>query len=231
MNEGQHPNISTIIPRIGTTIRFLDLEIEHKNGHLFTRMYRDPATDDYELPSVFHYHTCEPSSLLKAALYHAAHCCSDENDFHEERVHLQLSHIMHGYPSKFIFDCIDEFYNELGIATGTYILRPIIPYETLRQHVRHNYKERVALRQQKQQKQNGIRIPYPNDCDVQVAIDIKNKIINMFNSTSNNKEALNDIKFEFIPRPRTPLTMNDYLVDKRPPLRMLILPPPNNASH
>jgi hypothetical protein len=221
---------------IGTTVHLLDLELEHdkKEGHLHTKIYRDPKTDEYELPHKFEYHASQPSSLFKAALKHAVQCCSNEKDFEDERRHLRLSHLIRGFSSGFIDQCIHEFYDELGIKTGTYILYPIIPYQTLRQHVLNNYEQRIALKKQQQQNsttENIIRIPYPNHWDPQVASKIKNDLINILKDGSSNKELFNDTQFELVPRPQTPLTVNDYLVDKRPPLRMLTLPPPNNASH
>ena len=214
---------------IGTTVHLLDLELEYdKKGHLYTKIYRDPKTDEYELPDKFEYHTSQPSNLFKAALNHTIQCCSNEKDFQDERRHLRLSHLMRGFSSSFIDTCVREFYNELDIEVGTtYILYPTISYQTLRQHVLNNYEQRIALKKQEEQNnttQNIVRIPYPSHWDPQMAAKIKNDLINILKDSSNNEEVFNNTQFELVPRPQTPLTMNDYLVDKRPPLRLLSLP-------
>lgn len=228
------PTIQPLMIAMGTTIHLLDLELGHdKQGHLFTRIYRDSKTDKYELPDKYEYHTSKPSNLFKAALKHAVRCCSNETDFEEERGHLQLSHLMRGFSSTFIDQCSHEFYHELGIETGTGFQYSHVPYRTLRQRVRDNDEQRFALTQQQQQqqqqdtKQNIIRIPYPSQLDATMAAIITDNLINIFKDGSTNKDIFNDAKFELVPRPQTPLTINDYLVDKRPPCRMLTLPSDN----
>ena len=80
----------------------------------------------------------------------------------------------------------------------------------------------MALKtQQSDEKRKVIRIPYPNQCDAHMMETITNDLIHMLKVNSSNKEAFNDILFELVPRPQTPLTVDDYLVDKRPPLRLL----------
>ena len=218
IHQPQHPSIPLHKIMIGTTIHLIDLELRNDKGHLLTRIYRDPKTDEYELPNRFEYHTNQPSSLLKAALKHAVRCCSNQEDFHNECRHLQLSHLIRGFSPSFIHKCIEQFYKEFNIKIDIHHLFTNISYETFRQHVISIYEE---------QKQNIIHIPYPDDWSEQWAIKIKDDLLDILKDSSNNKETFNDIEFEFVPRAQTPLTINDYLVDKRPPLCLLTLS--NNA--
>ncbi|CAF1260618.1 unnamed protein product [Rotaria sordida] len=57
-----------------------------------------------------------------------------------------------------------------------------------------------------------------------MAVKIKDALLNILKNHSSNKEAFNDIEFKLVPRPQTSLTINDYLVNKRPSLRLLSLP-------
>ncbi|CAF1411824.1 unnamed protein product [Rotaria sordida] len=57
-----------------------------------------------------------------------------------------------------------------------------------------------------------------------MAVKIKDALLNILKNHSSNKEAFNDIEFKLVPPPQTPLTINDYLVNKRPSLRLLSLP-------
>jgi hypothetical protein len=125
-----------------------------------------------------------------------------------------------------INQCIIEFYNELGFATEISFRFPNISYQTLRQRVLNNYQQQIALKKQHQhnEEQDLIRIVYANDWNVQRAIKIKNDLLHILNDTLNNKDASNDMAFECIKRPHIPLTIHDFLVDKRPPLRLLTLP-------
>ncbi|CAF3021136.1 unnamed protein product [Rotaria socialis] len=224
----QHPKIASLPISIGTTIRLLDLELGHNhNGCLLTKIYRAPKTDGFEIPNKFDYGTSEPSNLLKLALRHAVKCCSHEKYFQCERTHIELSHLVHGFSADFIDKCIAEFYNEFGIKTNRDHRNENIPYDTLRQRILDNYKQQLILmeeQKQQQRQQNIIRVPYPSDWDAQVPINMKNDVLNILKSCSTNKNAFDDMKFEFVPRPQTPLTINDYLVDKRPPLCLLTLP-------
>jgi len=229
INE-QHSMIkppSPITATIGSSIHLLDLEISHYQGHLYTKIYHDSMNDNYNLPNTFNFQKYQTSNLLKAALKHAVQCCTNEKDFNDERRYLDLGHLLHGFPPDFIDKCMDEFYNELGIKTDTYFLYPIIPYKTLRQRVFDNYEQQIALKNQEHnanQQQNIIRIPYPDDWDTHMAVNIKNDLLNIVKDDSNNKEIFDEIEIEMIPRPQTPLKINDCLINKRPPLRLLTLP-------
>ena len=211
---------------IGSTIHLLDIELGHDRGRLLTKIYHDSKIDEYELPNKFEYHTCKLASLFKAALKHAVQCCSNEKDFHDERRHLRLSYLFREFSPIFIDKCITGFYNEFNIETETCFLCPVIPYQILRQHVLENYEQQIALtkqRKQQNEKQNIIRVPYSKEWNRQMAVNIQNDLLSIVRDSLSNKEVFDDIKFELEPRPQTPLTMNDYLVDKRPSLRLLTL--------
>ncbi|CAF3704716.1 unnamed protein product [Rotaria sp. Silwood1] len=225
INQKQHPNMTPLKSTIGSTIHLLDVELTNDNGHFITKIYRDPNTDEYELPSKYQYHVNRPSSLIKAALKHAVQCCSNQEDFHQERRHIDLSHLIRGFSPSFINKCIQEFYKEFNIEMDAHDLFDDLPYETFRHRIMHRYEQEMAFKKEQQtQQQNIIRIPYPDDWTEQMAIKIKDDLLAILKDNSTNKEAFNNIKFEFVPRPHTPLSMNDYLVDRRPPLSMLTLP-------
>ncbi|CAF1651422.1 unnamed protein product [Rotaria magnacalcarata] len=141
MIHQQHPNISPFSISMGTKIRLLDLELAHNHGRLLTKIYHDTKTDQYDLPNKFHYGTSQPSSLLKLALKHAVHCCSQEKYFQDERHHIELCHLIRGFSSDFINKYIVEFYDEFKIKINMNHRNNSIPYDSLRQHVLGNYKQ------------------------------------------------------------------------------------------
>ena len=101
----------SITPSIGKCVRLLNVELRHDKGVLRTKVYHDPATNEYELPDKFEYQTRarRPSKLLHAALVHAVRCCSTEASFHEEMRHLRLCHLLLGFSLEFIRECMIQF--------------------------------------------------------------------------------------------------------------------------
>ncbi|CAF2717648.1 unnamed protein product [Rotaria sp. Silwood2] len=223
--QQENPTIPSIKTMIGKTIHLLDLELNNDKGHLVTKIFRNPKTDEYELPSQYEYHTNQPSDLLKAALKHALYCSTNQKDFEAERRHIRLSHLFRGFSSEFIDQCIEEFKKkDVGIKSD--LIHPFhtIPFETLRKHIMQLYEAGMALeKEEKTQKTNIIHVPYPDSWTQEMALKIKDDLLNMVEESTTNKEAFRDIQFDLIPRPETPLAINDYLLDKRPPLSMLIL--------
>ncbi|CAF4625274.1 unnamed protein product, partial [Rotaria sp. Silwood2] len=228
--QRQKPTIPSINCKIGKTIHLLDLELNNNNGHLITKIYRDPKTDEYELPSQYQYHTNQSPALLKLALKHTLHCCTNRKDFDIDQEHIRLSHLLRGFSSEFIDQCMKEFCQDLDIKSHFVHTFNTMPYETLRKRIMNNYEKAHVLQQEgKKEKQNMIRVPYPDRWPKEMALKIKDDLLNILDDHVTNDNTLRDIKFDFVPRPQTPLTINDYLVDKRPPLTLLTLP--NNAQN
>jgi hypothetical protein len=223
-NEQQQPRLPVPMAIIGSTVHLLDLEVGHHQGNLCTKIYHHSKSDADELPNKFEYHTCGPSKLLQAALKRAVRCCSSETDFHREVRYMKNAHMLRGFSPAFGKQSIQDFYMQFDVGEkrdGVFT----VPYDKLRQRVLEHDRQQAELKKQHEdQKRNIIRIPYPNHLDQQVAVDMKNDILHILQQGMSNREALNDLQVECVPRPQTPLTINDYLVDKRPPLSLLTLP-------
>ncbi|CAF1279231.1 unnamed protein product [Rotaria sordida] len=210
VKQEQSPTILPLKIMIGTTINRLDLQLTNENGHLITKIYHDPDKDEYELPNKYDYYTNRPSSLLKAALKHAIRCCSKEVDFQKERQHIELCYLIRGFSLDFIAQCVEEFYKEFDVNLDNDHLFITIPYDTLRQRVIKMYENEIALKKQQEiSSKNILRVPYPEN----------------FNDPSANNDLFNAIEIEFVPCSQTPLTINDYLVEKRPLLYELFEEP------
>jgi hypothetical protein len=177
--QQQHGHIQ-ITPCIANKVHFLNVELCHDNGLLHTKVYHDPATDEYELPSKFEYGTNKLSKLIQAALIYGVRCSSIEADFHDEVRHIRSCHLLRGFSAPFFKESMIEFYMQFDvgkISNGVFI----VPYKDLRQRVLEYHQQQLVLKKQRQnESQNNIlRIPYPSHWDSQLVADIKRNIQEM----------------------------------------------------
>ena len=217
---------TTILSSIGKRVHLLTTELRQDQGVLRTKVYHDPATDEYELPDKFEYRTRarQPSKLLHAALIRAVRCCSTEADFQEEMRHLRHCHILRGFSPEFVRECMIKFFVQFDVAE-IHHGKVVMPYGKLRQRVLdHHQQQQVALKMQRQAERTNVRrIRYPKSWDANVVALVKSTYVNILKDCIGCDTTIKDEDIEMVPRPDTPLTMNDYLVDKKPPYRLLIL--------
>ena len=193
---------------------------------LRTKVYHDPATDEYELPDKFEYRTRahQPSKLLHAALIHAVRCCSTEADFHEEMRHLRRCHILRGFSPEFVRECMIKFFVQFDVGEVRHG-KVIVPYGNLKQRILDHHQQQITLKEQQQQAErtNIRRIRYPKSWDAEVVAHIKTTYVKILKECLGCDPAMKEDDIEMVPRPDSPLTMNDYLVDKKPLHRLLTL--------
>ena len=84
---------------IGTTIEFLDVLVTNDHGQLKTTVYHKPAAEPYILPYLSEHPRHIHSNTIKGALYRAVCLCSNIQDFDHERLHIELTLLLNGYPT------------------------------------------------------------------------------------------------------------------------------------
>lgn len=222
-NKQQHEHIQTI-SSIGQKIHFLNVELSHDHGILHTKVYHDPATDEYELPNKFDYGKNNSSKLLQAALNYAVRCCSTEADFHDEGRHIRDCHLLRGFSKQFIRQNMIEFYEQFDVGKMCNEVFTV-PYDDLRQRVLEHHQQQLTMKKQRQlERQHMLRIPYPSHWNIQLVNEIKNNLQEFIKSCFGDTEtSFNANQIEMVPHPDVPVSMNDYLVDKKPPCRLLTL--------
>ena len=215
---------TTILSSIGKSVHLLTTELRQDKGVLRTKVYHDPATDEYELPDKFEYRTRarEPSKLLHAALIRAVRCCSAEAGFQEEMRHLQHCHILRGFSPEFVRECMIKFFVQFDVAE-IHHEKVVMPYGKLRQRVFDHHQQVILKMQRQAERTNVRRIRYPKSWDANRVALIKSTYVNILKECIGCDPTIKDDDIEMVPRPDTPLTMNDYLVDKKPPYRLLTL--------
>ena len=221
-NEQQYEHIQ-IISSIGQKVHFLNVELSHDKGILRTKVYHNLGTDEHELPDKFEYGENKPSKLIQAAVIDAVRCCSAEDDFHEELRHLRHCHLLRGFSAQFVRQNMIEFFVQFHVGkmcNGVIT----VPYDDLRQRVLEHHQQQLTMKKQRQiEQENILRLPYPSHLDAQLASDIKRNIQELMKNVFGSETESNTKEIEMVPRPDSPLSMNDYLVDKKPPCRLLTL--------
>ncbi len=90
-----HPNIK-LVRQIGTSVSFLDLFIENKNGTLITSVFHKPAAVPYIVPFKSDHPRQIFKNVINGALMHAIRCSSTLSVFHTECRTIKLMFLCNG---------------------------------------------------------------------------------------------------------------------------------------
>ncbi|CAF1352411.1 unnamed protein product [Rotaria sordida] len=217
-------NLVTI--SIGSKVHFHDLEISYKNngGILESKVYYDSAIDT--LPNVSDKPMENQSKQLYAVLYRAVRCSSDVETFHHELCHIQLSFLTSGFTSEFIHSNIERFYQEFGIQEKFFslFLNDDDEYNNLRQRIIQDVEQQMKLKQQREeQKKYTLFVPCPRFIHQESRDIFKQGFQDLWKKYFGNESQTKHVQIKWIERTTTPLAKSDFLINKRPPLRLLTL--------
>ena len=95
---------------INASVNFLDITITNEGGSLRTTMYHKPTTEPYILPFTSDHPRHIHCNIPYAALLRAARLCSHVDDFNLERIRVDMSLLLNGYPPSFISQQFDRFF-------------------------------------------------------------------------------------------------------------------------
>ncbi|CAF3969206.1 unnamed protein product [Rotaria sordida] len=111
LNKAAQKDINIQIEyKISTSVDFLDVTITNENGHLRTSIYHKPTAEPYILPFTSDHPRHIHRNIPYAALLRAVRLCSHVDDFHMERIRIDMSLLLNHYPPKFITKHIDRFF-------------------------------------------------------------------------------------------------------------------------
>ncbi|CAF4271436.1 unnamed protein product, partial [Adineta steineri] len=97
---------------VGSTAEFLDVSVFNNEGQLKTTVFHKPAAAPYILPFLSDHPHHVHRNTIKGALYRAVRLCSHVKDFDEERLHIELTLLLNGYPPKFISYHFKQFFKQ-----------------------------------------------------------------------------------------------------------------------
>ena len=87
---------------LGSTIEFLDVQVENNNGQLRTSVFHKPAAEPYILPFLSDHPRHIHRSTVKSQLIRAARLCSHVEEFDKEILNIEFTLLLNGYPPSFI---------------------------------------------------------------------------------------------------------------------------------
>jgi hypothetical protein len=88
--NGRHSNIK-LVRQIGTSVTFLDVLIENKNGQLSTSVYHKEAAEPFVLPFASDHPRHTFRNIVHGALYRAVRYSSTLEAFNRERRTIKLT--------------------------------------------------------------------------------------------------------------------------------------------
>jgi hypothetical protein len=105
-----HPNIK-LVPQLGTSVSFLDVFIENKNGILATSVYHKEAAEPYIVPFKSDHPRHVFINIIDNALLRAIRYSSTLAKFNEERRSIKLMLLYNGSLPIFLslYNCIFNF--------------------------------------------------------------------------------------------------------------------------
>jgi hypothetical protein len=105
------PNIR-ITPSIGLNVEFLDVLLENNDGQLQTSVFHKPAAEPYIVPFLSDHPRHVHRNTIKGALFRAVRLCSNVKDFDKERLNIELTLLLNGYPPRFISYHFKRFFEQ-----------------------------------------------------------------------------------------------------------------------
>ena len=142
---------------INTSVNFLDITISNKNGCLKTTIYHKPTTEPYILPFTSDHPRRIHRNIPYAALLRAARLCLHVDDFNLERIRIGMSLLLNEYPSNFISQQFNRFF-QLNHAM------PVIDQlnETVYHHLHQTLSQQPTQREKQLQNmmQDPVKTPW-----------------------------------------------------------------------
>jgi hypothetical protein len=105
------PNIR-ITRSIGSTVEFLDVLLENNDGQLKTSVFRKSAAEPYIVPFLSDHPRHVHRNTIRGAIFRAVRLCSDVEDFDKERLNIELTLLLNGYPPRFISYHFKRFFEQ-----------------------------------------------------------------------------------------------------------------------
>jgi len=97
---------------IGCNIDFLDVSIFNNQGQLKTTVFHKPAAEPYIIPFLSDHPRYIHRNTIKGALFRAVRLCSNVEDFDKERLNIEVTLLLNGYPLRFISYYFKQFFKE-----------------------------------------------------------------------------------------------------------------------
>jgi hypothetical protein len=224
MSTNVHHHAMRINATIESTVHFVDACLSHDHGELTTTVYHHPNTHNNTLPDVPHVPMCPNSHLLRAALIRAARCCSNLREYNDEQSRIQLSYHVEGFAHAFVEEFLQRFLVEFGSSSMVGPISDPADYNSFRRRIIDFEQRKAELKAQRTiSRKHKLTFHYPIDWDVTKVSKLQHILEAIFRKDDEQSTGQPKQEFEMIPARAQDLSANDFLVDKRPPIRLLTL--------
>lgn len=100
---------------MGTSVQFLNAQIENRAGHLYTNVYHASSRSKYTLPYVIDHVKLNHSLWFRSALIRAVRFCTNVHDFNQEQIYLMMACLSYGYSVHLIETQLKHFFFRFNI--------------------------------------------------------------------------------------------------------------------
>ncbi|CAF1475610.1 unnamed protein product, partial [Adineta steineri] len=210
---------------IGSTVEFLDVLVENKGGQLRTAVFHKPAAEPYILPFASDHSRHIHRSTVKSQLIRAARLCSHVEDFDQERLNIEFTLLLNGYPPKFISYHFKQFFQKNNVMSLMEQLDEVVYRELHRELLmqptrREKQRQSIALNDHQQQNSNprDIRVYFTFESGPMLSFTQELKKLWKKHYIDNNS-TMKNVHLKIGTRSNT--NLNQLFVKKKPPKTML----------
>ncbi|CAF3676623.1 unnamed protein product [Rotaria sordida] len=116
----------------GQCTHYLNVYIENRFGHLYTRVYYPLDTrSKLILPYVVGHPMVKHQQWFQSALIRAVQLCSNYQDFNQERIYMEMTYLTYGYSIDMIENELKKIFHYFDIETHRFHMNDTV-YEKLR---------------------------------------------------------------------------------------------------
>lgn len=209
---------------IGSTVEFLDVLIENNNGQLRTSVFHKPAAEPYILPFLSDHPRHIHRSTIRSQLIRAARLCSHVEDFDKERLTIEFTLLLNGYPPRFISYYFKQFFHKMNVLSLREQLDEVT-YRELHQQLLNRPTRRENQQQNSNKKEIRVYITFESGPVLRFTRELKRLWDKHYR---HNNPLMKNVLLKI--GTRSNKNLNQLLVKKKPPKAMLTNAISENAT-
>jgi hypothetical protein len=206
----------------GMRLSFLNVDMENRHGHLYTRVAA-AAAHHPQHPSVVLPYVCgdvlvQHRRWLRTALVRAVVVCSQHDDFECERRRIEFRCLTHGYSSEFIDDNVQAFYHRFNVEQCRFHMNASHYVDMRRQACRLVDIERRMIDRRRHMDNDERLLKFFSLYDYGSARVFHRRFIELWSQSMNDHPTLSSTNVELVVQLKYLFTLNtlltrEYLTD------------------
>lgn len=228
---------------LGTTIEFLDVSVHNNQGQLKTTVFHKPAAEPYIVPFLSDHPRHIHRNAIKGVLFRAVRLCSNVEDFDRERLNIELTLLLNGYPPRFISYHFKRFFEQNHahllmeqLDTDVYrelhhklIVQPTRRERQQRDIITDQVQSSTEEIQSRQQDRNKKEIRIPFTFESGPMLHFKRELYHLWKKYYNyDGSPMNNVPLQITTRSNK--SLSQLLIKKKPPRSLLVNMAPTNVT-